>query len=100
MESRAGRAKREEEERQGDETQRLTFVSAMMWQVLDTDGVLTTDLFGTHLDDLPDCALVCVTLGGYTHEVPSVVGACIEELTRSRTPLRFLHLLSFPLNHY
>ena len=38
------------------------------------------DLFGTHLEDLPDFALSPVIIGGYLHEVPTAVAAAIEEL--------------------
>ncbi|KAI0343654.1 hypothetical protein BDW22DRAFT_1195631 [Trametopsis cervina] len=41
-------------------------------------------LFGTHLDDLPDFALAPVIIGGYQHQVPTVVAAAIEELVASR----------------
>ncbi|KAI0685215.1 hypothetical protein BC835DRAFT_1421462 [Cytidiella melzeri] len=41
-------------------------------------------LFGTHLEDLPDFALSPVIVGGYLHEVPSVIAAAIEELVSER----------------
>ncbi|KAJ3555267.1 hypothetical protein NM688_g2675 [Phlebia brevispora] len=39
--------------------------------------------FGSHIQDLPTLALARVVIGGYTHVVPVVVDACVEELYRT-----------------
>ncbi len=56
------------------------------------------DLFGTHLEDLPDFALSPVIIGGYLHEVPTAVAAAIEELvisSKSEYGRYFLQLTLF-----
>ena len=41
------------------------------------------DVFGVHLQDLPESIMVPVVVGGYRHYVPAVVQAGIDELYRT-----------------
>ncbi len=50
--------------------------------------MVATDVFGTHLQDLPTIAMSRILVGGFTHIVPMVVDACVEEIYRTGT-LRF-----------
>lgn len=42
-----------------------------------------TEVFGARIQDLPTTALTRVIIGGYTHIVPMVANACVEELYRT-----------------